>query len=234
MPKLKNTRKTAEIKFDCEFCGREFSRQNTLLTHTCEPKRRWQDKDKKPNVLGLSAWIQFYSKNGKKKKDYDDFIKSPYYMAFVKFGIYCTNVNVFNISRYVDWLLKEKISIDSWNKDKHYTKFIIEYCRDENPFDAIARSIETSIVLAETNGIQTKDVLRYGNINSICYEITKGKISPWMLYHSDSGLNFLSNLDDTQRKMIFEYIDPEYWALKFHKQKQVLQEIKNLLSEAGY
>lgn len=228
--------KTVENKkHSCEFCGAEFIRETTLFKHLCESKRRWQDKDKRGNQIGYSAFIQFYHKNStKKKKDYLDFTKSAYYTAFVKFGNYCMDAQVLNPSRYIDWLLKEKISIDNWNKDKHYTRFIIEYMKSEDPLDAIARSIETTVKIAEQDRVQTKDVLRYGNRNKICYEITKGKISPWMLYQSESGLKFLENLDVTQQKMILEYINPEQWAIKFKKNTNIIMEVKELLHAGGY
>lgn len=222
-------------KLKCEFCEREFVRENTLVKHICESKRRWQDKDKRGNQLGFQAWIQFYSKHtSKKKKEYVDFVKSSYYSAFVKFGNYCLEAQVMNVPRYVDYLLKEKISIDLWNLDSNYTKFIIDYCKVEDPLDAIARSIETTVQLASIENIKTKDVFRYGNANRICFEITKGKISPWILYQSESGLSFLEKLDATQQKMILDYINPEQWALKFHRQKNIIPEVKELLHAGGY
>lgn len=225
----------ATKKFSCEFCERDFIRENTMLKHLCETKRRWQDREKHGNRVGFNSWIQFYNKNStKKKREYMDFAKSAYYTAFVKFGNYCVDTQVINVSRYVDWLLKNQISIDTWNRDSHYTKFIIDYLRSEDPLDAIARSIETTIALAQQSKILTKDVLRYGNRNSICYEITKGMISPWMLYHSESGLQFIEKLDATQQKMILDYINPEQWAIKFNKNKNIISQVKELLSAGGY
>jgi hypothetical protein len=54
------------------------------------------------------------------------------------------------------------------------------------------------------------------------------------MYHSDSGLNFLSTLDVTQQKMLMDYINPEYWSINFHKNKNILLEIKELLRAGGY
>ena len=230
-----NMKNNSESKFNCEFCERDFIREASFLKHICENKRRWQDKDKRGNQIGFQAWIQFYTKHSsKKKKEYTDFIKNAYYSAFIKFGNYCLDAQVMNVPRYIDWLLKEKISIDQWNRDSNYTKFIIDYCKTEDPLDAIARSIETTVKLAEQDRIQTKDVFRYGNKNRICFEITKGKISPWMVYHSISGVEFISTLDSTQEKMVLEYINPEQWAIKFKKQKNILNEVKELLQAGGY
>lgn len=232
---LKTMIKNVETKSTCEFCDKTFLRETSLIRHLCETKRRWQDKDKRGNQIGFQSWIQFYTKHtSKKKKEYTDFIKNSYYTAFIKFGNYCLDAQVINVPRYIDWLLKEKISIDKWNKDSVYTKFIIEHNLIEDPFDAIARSIETTVILAQQEQIQTKDVLRYGNKHKICYEIVKGKISPWMLYQSKSGLEFMGSIDPTQEKMIIDYINPERWALKFHKQKSIIPEIKELLNAGGY
>jgi hypothetical protein len=142
------------------------------------------------------------------------------------------SINAINIPRYVDWLLKNQIKIDTWNTDSVYNKFLIDYLRDEDPLDAVKRSIETTIDLADT--ILHKDVLRYGNKNKICYAITTGKISPWLLFLSDSGVKFVESLDETQIKLVIDYIDPEKWAIKFKRNTDATRQVKELLAEAGY
>jgi hypothetical protein len=235
-----NTKKTEETnrtgKFSCEFCKREFVRESTVLKHICEYKHRWLEKDRQGNRIGFQAFIQFYKKNSaaKKERTYEEFIKSAYYIAFVKFGSYCVDINAINVPRFLDWLNKNQIKIDTWTSDSVYTKFLQEYLRNEDPMDAIARSVETSINLAEREKILTKDYLRYGNSNNICYAITTGKISPWMLYHSESGKQFLNKLDETQVKMVIDYIDPELWAIKFKRSTDDVNEVKKLLDTAGY
>ena len=235
---LKNTKKNSETKseFSCEFCNRSFQRETTMIKHLCENKRRWQDKDQPGNRIGFQSWLNFYTKNTgtKKKKTYTDFTKSAYYIAFVKFGHYCVDLKCINVTRYADWLLKNQIKIDSWCSDKNYTSFLIEYLRTEDHMDAIARSIETTIDLSKDAGIATKDCLRYANKNRIAYAITTGKISPWMLYQSESGVKFLEELDESQQKMIIDYINPEQWAIKFRRNTELVTQAKELLKQAGY
>lgn len=235
---LKTMKETQETKspYSCEFCKRSFLRESTVLKHICEYKHRWMDKDKQGNRLGFQSWLEFYKKNStsKKQKTYEEFIRSAYYTAFVKFGSYCVDVNVLNVSRYIDWLLKNQIKIDSWCQDTNYTKFLIEYLRIEDPMDAIARSIETTINMASVERILSKDYLRYGNSNKICYAITTGKLSPWILYHSASGKEFLDKLDESQIKMVIDYLNPELWAIKFKREPEKVDEVKSLLTLAGY
>lgn len=236
--KLKSMKKTLETKsdFSCDFCNRVFIRETTMSKHLCEYKRRWLDKDKPSNRIGFQCWLQFYTRNtaGTKKRDYLDFTKSAYYIAFVKFGNYCCNAHVINVMRYFDYLLKNDIKLDTWAQDTTYTKFLIQYLKEEDPLDAVARSIETTVELAQQEKILTKDCLRYGNKNKICYAITNGKISPWMLYQSKSGVQFIETLDTTQQKMIIDYINPEQWAIKFVRDRDILSQVKELLQAAGY
>jgi hypothetical protein len=234
---MKETSVTFDLeKFTCEFCKSEFRRENTILKHICENKRRWLEKDNQGNRLGFQSWLQFYKKNtaSRKHNSYEEFIRSAYYTAFVKFGNYCVGVNAINVSGFVDWLLKNQVKIDYWCTDSTYTKYLIEYLRHEDPFDAIYRSVETCIKLAEDASIQPNDILRYGNVNKICYCITTGKISPWMLYQSNSGTHFLDTLNEEHVKMIIDYINPEQWAIRFKRDKELTKRISDTLTEAGY
>lgn len=232
----KKTEETSKPNYGCEFCGRTFLRESTVLKHICEYKHRWLEKDRPGNRLAFQAWLQFYKKNSasKKQKTYEEFIKSAYYTAFAKFGSYCVDINALNVSRFADWLVKNQIKIDTWTSDTNYNKYLIEYLRTEDPLDAIHRSVETTIELAEKETIQSRDYLRFGNRNKICYAITTGKISPWMLFQSKSGIEFMDQLDPTQVKMIIDYIDPEKWALKFHREPENVRTVKEILLSGGY
>ena len=239
MKKLSSTKEIEAIGktiHSCEFCKAEFARESTILKHICEPKRRWLQKDMHGNRIGYQAFIQFYKKNSasKKQKTYEEFIKSPYYTAFVKFGNHCVDINALNVSRYADWLVKSQIRIDTWCTDTNYNNYLLEYIRTEDPLDAIHRSIETTMLMAEKEKIQSKDYLRYGNVNRICLEITRGRISPWMLFQSESGIKFVESLDPVQIKFVFDYIDPEKWALKFHREPENVKQVKELLNAGGY
>lgn len=220
----------------CEFCGKIFVRETTVFKHICQYKQRWLNRDLPSNRIAYHAFNNFYRKNSacNHDKTYLDFIKSPYFNAFIKFATYAIEVDVINVPRYQDWLIKQQVKIDDWATDSAYTRFLTEYLRVEDPLDALHRSIETTMTLAKTENIRPCDYLRYGNKNKICYQITKGKISPWILYHSKGGLELLSNLDSTQQQLIINYINPELWAIKFVKDSESVKQIKELCDVAGY
>ena len=130
--------------------------------------------------------------------------------------------------------MKNQIKIDNWCSNTNYNRFLIQHLKDEDALDAIARSIETTINFAKEENIQSKDYLRYGNRNRVCHLITNGKISPWMLYQSESGVELLSNLDEGQQRLVIDYINPEQWALKFKRNPEQVTQVKELLNAAGY
>jgi lipid A disaccharide synthetase len=55
-----------------------------------------------------------------------------------------------------------------------------------------------------------------------------------MLYQSESGVKFLEELDESQQKMIIDYINPEQWAIKFRRNNEMVTQVKELLNAAGY
>ena len=230
---MKENQETDKEEYRCEHCKRTFVRPNSFLKHLCEQKRRWMDRDKPQNRIAFHAWLQFYktAQPSKKKREYIDFIGNAYYGGFIKYGTYCVDVGVINPDRYVDYLLKEKVPIDSWNSDKVYTKYLIFYLRSEDSIDAVKRSIDNMLNLGENENVELRDVFRYVNPNKICQYICSGRISPWVLYLSKTGPDFLSKLNDDQRGVIFEYIDPERWNIKLKRDVKEADEIKEVLEQ---
>jgi hypothetical protein len=234
MKKLNNTKKTSATEnYGCEFCKRTFVRESTMTSHICEYKHRWLERDRRGNQIGFQSFVQFYKKHSlaKAEKTFEEFIKSAYYTAFVKFGSYCLEINALNVPRLVEYYLKENIKIDSWASDKNYNMYLVDYLKTEDPFDAVYRSIEYCVDLAKEENIQTNDYLRYGNKNKICQAIVNGRISPWLLYQSESGIKFLDTLPEDLIKIVYEYINPVQWAIKFSKETDRVSEVKSLLNE---
>ena len=170
----------------------------------------------------------------KKDKTYEDFTKSPYYNAFVKFGRYCVNIRAINFSSFTNWLLKNNKKLDRWCSDQLYTEYLIEYVRIEHVDDALARSIEWSIAWGEEHQAQPHDCLRYGNTNTICYALSSGRISPWCIYNSDSGIEFLGSLTEDQVAMIWPYIESDVWQRKFRDYPADVEYVKDILKQAGW
>lgn len=204
--------------------------------HVCEPKRRYQEQQEVGVQLGLQCYLKFYesTQGSAKLKTFDDFARSPYYRAFVKFGRYCVDIKAINVARFIDWLLKHNKKIDHWCRDSIYGEYITDYVRSEVPADALARAIEEAMTWAEETGNPDRDYLRYGNTNRVCYAITTGRISPWVLYNCASGMTLLENLSQEQIVMIWSMIDSDFWQRKFRDYRADAEYAREILTKAGW
>ena len=157
-----------------------------------------------------------------------------YYRAFVKFGRYCVSTKVINPKQFLEWLLKHNKKLDYWAGDKMYTEYLLDYLKVEAVSDALARAVEYSIDWSEKHSAPAQDCLRYGNTNTVCYAITTGRISPWVIYNSDSGQKFLSELNSEQVAMIWPYIDSDVWQKKFADYAADAEYAREILRQAGW
>ena len=224
------------MTFTCGYCDKTFARESSIEVHMCEPKRRRLQRDDRGVQLGLQAYVRFYEtmQGSAKNKTFDDFETSSYYRAFVKFGHYCVNTRVINPDRFMAWLLKQQKKIDKWCSDQIYTEYLTNYLTLEAVDDALARAMEYGLDWAEKTGNPAHDCLRYGNANAICHAITAGRISPWVIYNSESGQKFLGDLSSEQVTMIWIYIDSDVWQKKFQTYPADQEYSKEMLKQAGW
>lgn len=224
------------MTFECNFCKKTFSRETSIAVHMCEPKRRRMIKNERGVQLGFQAFLKFYeqAQGSAKLKTYDDFCDSAYFKAFVKFGNYCVSIKAISPTRFMEWLLKNSKKIDRWASDPLYTEYLIWYLTVEAVDDALTRAIEHSIEWQERTGSLAKDMLRYGNTNKLCYDVTAGRISPWVIYNSDSGQHFLNSLTEEQVAMVWPYINSDVWHKKFVDYPADQEYVKDILIKAGW
>jgi hypothetical protein len=223
-------------KFICEFCKKEFIKEQSLLVHSCEPRRRRQEQGERGVQLGLQAYLKFYqmAQGSAKLKTFDDFASSPYYKAFVKFGRYCVDIKAINPARFTEWLLKANKKIDYWCRDTVYTEYLLDYLKLEAVDDALARAIEFGLDWEDKTGNPPHDCLRYGNSNAMAYAVSTGRVSPWVIYNSESGQKFLSELNPEQVAMVWPYIDADVWQKKFKDYPADQEYAKDILKKAGW
>ena len=231
---------TSELSptYKCRYCEKDFRKESTPLAHLCQPKLRWQQEKEVGVQLGLRSYLRFYemTQGSAKLKSYEDFISSSYYNAFVKFGRYCQSIRCINFSNFIDWLLRNNKKIDLWCKDSMYEEWMVEYLKKEAVQDALERALNEMLTYADNhpelkNGYN--DYFRYGNSNRICYHISTGRVSPWVVYNCTSGVEFLDSLSEEQVGVVLPWIDPDHWQRKFKDYLADTEWTKDTLQKAG-
>lgn len=200
----------------------------------CESKRRYMQKDERRVQAGFYVYNRFYkiTQNSKAEKTYEDFCKSPYYNAFVKFGSFMSNVDPLYPDRYIDWIIRSGIALDKWCREELYDKYVLDLIKNENVESASERSINTMCNWADKNSSTWNHYFLYANLNRITYDVRDGKVSPWVLLNSDNGLTALKRMTDEQLNTIGPMIDLSFWTEKFKTHKTDLDFIKNIIKEA--
>jgi hypothetical protein len=225
----------ADQPFNCLHCGKAFMKEKTLYAHMCENKRRAMQKDEKRVQAGYMAFNKFFRvrQGGKKDKTYEDFCKSPYYNAFVKFGSFINNVLPLYPEKFMDFVIRSDVKIDHWCRDELYDMYLFEMIKTEPVESAVQRSLQTMMEWGDTSGAQFNHYFNYVNLNKAVHDIRNGKISPWVLLNSKSGKDMLNKFNDDQLDLVAPAFDLPYWLKKFKTVPADVLLVKEICAEAG-
>jgi len=227
-------KKSMQLNYKCGYCGKAFTREKTLSVHICEPKRRHLSKNEKHVQLALLTYQRFYeiSQNTQKKKPFDDFVGSPYYNAFVKFGSFMANTIPIYPERFIDFVIKSGVKLDHWCRDELYDTYLEELIRIEPADGAIQRTIQTMMDWADDKDAQWNHYFNYVNLNRATHDIKEGKISPWILLNSKTGKSMLQKLNDEQLEIVSPIINPQFWLKKFKTLPADVELVRDVIKEA--
>lgn len=223
------------LDYKCEYCGKLFAKEKTLVVHICEQKRRYLSQNEKHVQMGLLTFQKFYdyAQKGKTQKTFDDFASSPYYTAFVKFGSFLVNSSPIYPERFIDYVIKSGIKLDHWCRDDLYETYLNELIKVEPADGAIQRTIQTMMDWADKNSAEWVHYFAYVNLNRATHDIKEGLVSPWILLNSKSGKDLLRRMTDEQLAIVGSIIDPAFWSKRFKSLPADVELVKDVIKEAG-
>jgi len=224
------------MSFKCEYCGKEFSKERTIAAHMCRNKKRWLQKDKQHVKLGLKLFNDWYhiAMGFTGHKDYATFMKSTYYGAFVRFGLYVLETRILAPDRYLRWLIEQQTAVDSWCKDTIYNKYLAQQSQKETA----ERALERFVIHADSWSTRTGNhwsqywdmVAPYALVS----DIKMGKISPWLFLGYEPAKTRLNSLPNELLNDIANTIDLEFWQRKIKVNQPTIQWISDILDKSKY
>jgi hypothetical protein len=221
------------LSYKCGYCNKEFTREKTLAVHICEKKRRHLSKSEKHVQAALLSFQKFYDLVQKgKHKSFDDFVESPYYNAFVKFGSFLVNANPVYPERFIDYVIRSGVKLDHWCRDELYDHYITDLIKTEPADGAIQRTMTTMLEWAEENSAQWEHYFLYVNLNRATKHIKEGMISPWIILNCKSGRQMLTKLNNEQIEIVSPMLDPDHWSRRFKNAPGDLELVKEVIKEA--
>lgn len=220
--------------FKCEYCEKEFVKEKTLAVHVCEQKRRYLAKNEKHVQMGLMTYQKFYefTQKGRTTKTFDEFAKSPYYTAFIKFGSFMVNTAPIYPELFVEYVVKSGVKLDHWCRDELYEKYIADLIKKEPADGAIQRTIQTMMDWADNQEAPWEHYFKYVNLNRATHDIREGLVSPWILLNTKSGKEMLQRMNDEQLEIVGPMIDPKFWMARFKAVPADTELVKDVIHEA--
>ena len=224
-----------EQAYICQYCNNKFAKEKTLAVHVCEQKRRALAKTERHVVLGYDTYNKFYkmSQNAKSDKTYDEFARSPYYNAFVKFGSFVSNVNPLYPDKFIHYVVTSGVRLDHWCRDELYDNYVINLVKTEAVETALERSVTHMMNWGESNNAPWNHYFLYVSLSRATFDIKDGKISPWLLLNSNNGKALLKKLSDDQLEAISSVLDLQFWMNKFKKRPDDVELVKQVVKESN-
>ena len=226
---------TVAQQYTCQHCGTKFTKEKTLVVHLCEQKRRALAKNEKHVIVGYDTYNRFYklTQNNKQNKTYEEFAKSPYYNAFVKFGSFVSNVNPLYPDKFIDYVIASGVKLDHWCRDELYDQYVGHLIKTETVETALQRSIDHMMTWADENQSQWNHYFHYVSLSRATYNIKDGKISPWLILNCKSGKDMLKKFNDEQLYAVNSILDIPFWMNKFKKLPADVELVKQVAKEAN-
>lgn len=220
---------------ECKYCKKKFHKIETISKHICVKKQRHLDINTAGSRFGLRAFQKFYelTTQSKKPKSIEEFINSPYYIDFAKFGNHLAALKPLYIDKYIEFVIMNGVKVKDWTKDYVYDTYVIDVIKKEPANSATDRSITEIIEWCDKNKILFSDFFFSISTNEAAYLIRTGRISPWVLYLAPTGEQLMNRFNEDHGKMIGGIIDAAYWMKVFKREPDDVEYIRTLLEQSG-
>lgn len=222
-------------KYVCQYCNHSFTKEKTLAVHVCEQKRRALAKTEKHVMIGYETYNQFYriNQNLSGTKTYEEFSKSSYYNAFVKFGSFVSNVNPLYPDKFINYIVTSGVKLDHWCREELYDSYVVELVKKESVETALERSINHMMIWADSFDAAWNDYFLYVSLSRATFDIKDGKISPWIILNCKNAKEMLKKFNDEQLSAISTIMDLPFWTTKFKQYPADVELVKQVVKESN-
>ena len=221
--------------YQCKFCSKAFTRESTLSNHMCERKRRWMSKDDSASRIAFNVWTDFMkyvSPNTKKAKVFDDFIRSPDYIGFVKFANYLIELRPLESDKFIQWLFKMGVRMSDWQKPGIYQLYVQEESKKETADRALERALLLMKEWSETTGENWQEFFNKIAPASAMNMVVMGRLSPWIIYSTDCAQQLLDRMEPGQIDTVAKHVDTIWWINKLKNNPKEVQWINTTMAQA--
>lgn len=236
----RSTKTTGGFKtpdYKCKFCDKKFKREETVTTHKCVKRDRYNDRESRQMREAYRMFIEFMKFHHLAIKKSEEplmaFVKTKYFNEFYDFAGYVLEHEILNKEQYIQEMLCSGTPANQWCAHKTLEAWVIKNIREEHP----RRGIERSIMALDEWGTATGNDwwTFFDEVSSeraiMWFEM--GKVSPWLIYvaNPESGNKLLNRLSNSEFSYLVKFIDPTYFQIKTIQYQAEVNELRALLTE---
>ena len=130
-------------------------------------------------------------------------------------------------------VILEGKKLADWSKDSVYDEFLLQYVKKEPGLKALERNVVYLSEWGQEHKCDWQDYFKIVTPARAVHDIRSAKVSPWVLYLSETGGELLTRFNDEQVKMIQHVIDTTFWMKQFGHNREEVEEIKTTCEVAG-
>jgi|688.fasta_scaffold03827_3 hypothetical protein len=215
----------------CNYCGHVYAREKSFLSHVCKGKRRLETMK---TVIGQSAFASYNMWMKLRRHSVqspDTFMSSRFFINFVKFAELCSKIEL-DANQFLTFIVKNHPDIGPalFCSDAVYALWLKNYDAQLDPWEQLAQSQEYLERLAETLECPFTEVLSRLGFPTVLEAFRKKKLSPWFLYVSNIGREFLNNIDKDDYSLFEQVINHAVWAERFAQNRELLAEMDKVIN----
>jgi len=212
--------------YSCKYCKKQFFNERTFMRHECTQMVRSREIQTAIGAQGYGLYKVWLEKQRRKPPAVEGFMTSAYYTGFVNFAQWCRDTGIPDPEKYVELMVKEKISPSLWRRNEAYQIFLEYTDKRSNPFEQVQNTIETLLTLSEGLGIPMGDVFARFTPGEVTELIQQRRLSPWLLFCSKRFKGWVSSLHESERRDLMQHIGINYWSQRLEKSPDIVKEVK--------
>lgn len=192
-------------------------------------------KDDSASRIAFNVWVDFMkyvSPNTKKAKIFDDFIRSPDYIGFVKFANYLIELRPLESDKFIQWLFKMGVRMSDWQKPGIYQLYVQEESKKETADRALERALLLMKEWSETTGENWQEFFNKIAPASAMNMVVMGRLSPWIIYSTDCAQQLLDRMEPGQIDTVAKHVDTIWWINKLKNNPKEVQWINTTMAQA--
>lgn len=218
-------------RYQCQYCGKVYQREQSYLQHRCKQMIR-HEEIKTP--IGQAAWsyYQRWLKNQRKMAPgIETFLTSRYYQTFISFAKFAKKVHIPDIDSYI-WLMCEMdMTPMLWCHAQTYTRYLEYLDRQADPLDRAKTTINTLFRIADAAEVDVEDVFDIIEPRELITLLQQRRLSPWLLLKCSKFWALIQKCSVEEQQIIESIIRPGYWRKKFTDRPDMGEKMKAMAEE---